>query len=311
MMIHCRRAAMGMALALTLSATMSGTASAGPVLERATASLAPQAGTHIRGRAVLILDTRTHVLRVVVTARRMVKSSTHPEHIHAGTCKRPGRVLFGLNVLHAGKGGTGRSVTVIKDVKSIAYRGWIVNVHRGPAMKGAGATPVACGPVVKAAPRRAGRGTKSATTTEASPWVQTDAATRTVDLKVIANYNSNGAGFNFDGYSGGKMTVTVPLGYKIVTHFKVSAKSELAHSFVVVAGKGRFSLAKPELAFPGASTPDPTTGTSPGSGNTVTFVAEKAGTYRFACLVPGHFDAGMWDYLVVKAGITRALVTVK
>ncbi len=300
------RAPLCAGLSLTLALALLGGAGAATTTEHASATLSPEAGTRVHGRALLTLDTRTHVLRVVVTAAGMVRGSSHPEHIHAGTCKKPGRILFGLNELHAGKNGAGRSVTAIKGVKGIAARGWIVNIHRGPALKGAGATPVACGPVVVAGSKAARTGER----TQASPWVRTDRAARTVDLKVIAGYNNAGAGFNYDGYDKGAMTVTVPLGYKIVTHFENSANSELPHSFVLVPGKGSFSLVKPSPVFKNASSPDPTVGTAPGGSATVTFVASKAGTYRFVCLVPGHFEGGMWDYLVVKPGISQAFVTI-
>jgi hypothetical protein len=55
-------------------------------------------------------------------------------------------------------------------------------------------------------------------------------------------------------------------------------------------------------AFRGATTPNPTDGLPPGQSATFSFVASRVGAYRFACLVPGHEDARMWDVLVVERG---------
>ena len=51
-------------------------------------------------------------------------------------------------------------------------------------------------------------------------------------------------------------------------------------------------------SFRGAATPI----LPPGSTATFSFVASRVGSYRFACLVPGHEEARMWDVLVVTSG---------
>lgn len=109
-------------------------------------------------------------------------------------------------------------------------------------------------------------------------------------------------GFNFDGYGNGKLTVTVPEGWKVVV--TCTNRQSLPHSCAIVSGP---SSTTP--AFLGASTPDPTTGLPQGQSATFSFTPNQTGTYRIACLVPGHEDAGMWDTLVVAWGSSPSIST--
>ncbi|MGZ4397790.1 MAG: sulfocyanin-like copper-binding protein [Gaiellaceae bacterium] len=121
-------------------------------------------------------------------------------------------------------------------------------------------------------------------------------AGRTVRLNLIAGMGSGNNGFNFNGYGRGELTVTIPLGWRV----NASCENQGAryHSCAVVTGP-----MTTRLAFPGASTPDPTRGLAPGAEASFSFVASRVGVYRIACLVPGHEEARMWDVLrVVNAG---------
>jgi hypothetical protein len=55
-------------------------------------------------------------------------------------------------------------------------------------------------------------------------------------------------------------------------------------------------------AFRGATTPQPQIGLEEGHTARFTFRASRTGVYRFACLVPGHETARMWDVLKIVRG---------
>jgi plastocyanin len=97
------------------------------------------------------------------------------------------------------------------------------------------------------------------------------------------------------------MIVTIPLGTKVTVKF--SNKASLPHSVMVTTWADRMAASNFATVFNGASSPNPTNGSTAGSPATFTFTANKAGTYAIVCAVPGHALAGMWDTLkVVKGG---------
>jgi Sulfocyanin (SoxE) domain len=126
-------------------------------------------------------------------------------------------------------------------------------------------------------------------------FLSVDAQRHRVTITLIASYDGENNGFNFDGYSRFLMW-TVPRGWRV----RVVCKNHgpLRHSCAVVRGA---DMAKP--AFRGAATPRPVSGLDAGQTARFTFRATKAGVYRFACLVPGHEAARMWDVLkIVRHG---------
>jgi Sulfocyanin (SoxE) domain len=128
-----------------------------------------------------------------------------------------------------------------------------------------------------------------------SQFLAVDAHRHRVTITLIASYDGTNAGFNFDGYSRFLMW-TVPRGWTI--HVVCENHGALPHSCAVVHGAGSV---KP--AFRGAATPRPRIGLEPGHTASFTCRASRAGVYRFACLVPGHEAARMWDVLtIVRAG---------
>ncbi|MCL6547921.1 MAG: hypothetical protein K6T30_03315 [Alicyclobacillus sp.] len=132
-----------------------------------------------------------------------------------------------------------------------------------------------------------------------SKWMTFDASAKTVNLRLEAGIND---GFNFNGYANGKMTVTVPLGWKV--NVKFVNDSAMPHSAMIVPfNQVKGSRYTP--AFPGAFTPNPDTGVGKGVAQTFAFTADKAGQYGIVCAVPGHDEAGMWDILVVTGNANR------
>ena len=128
-------------------------------------------------------------------------------------------------------------------------------------------------------------------------FLKVDARNRVVSVTLIAGYDSSNNGFNFDGYGRGELTVTVPLRWRV--RITCTNRGSLRHSCAVVAGP---MTAAP--TFRGAETPEPIVGLPRGSTATFSFVASKLGAFRFACLVPGHEEARMWDVLeIVRSGM--------
>lgn len=131
---------------------------------------------------------------------------------------------------------------------------------------------------------------------QATPaWLQYDASSKSATLTLISSYNSNNAGFNFNGYESGKLVVSVPDGWKVTV--TCGNKGTGNHSCGIVKKAGDQTP-----AFPGANTPDPVHGFPPGATQTFTFTAAGPGTYRISCLVGGHDEAGMWDTFIVTSG---------
>ncbi|MGA8208055.1 MAG: sulfocyanin-like copper-binding protein [Candidatus Dormiibacterota bacterium] len=125
-------------------------------------------------------------------------------------------------------------------------------------------------------------------------WASYDSATQTLTLKLEAGYQDVNLGLNFDGEYKGQMVVTVPVGWTVTVDF--SNQGSINHSAAVVTATTTTPV------FAGASTPDPMVGTDPGQAAPFTFTASQVGSYRIACLIPGHEGLGMWDSFVVAPG---------
>jgi FtsP/CotA-like multicopper oxidase with cupredoxin domain len=122
-------------------------------------------------------------------------------------------------------------------------------------------------------------------------FLAADSQRHRVTITLIASYDGTNGGFNYDGYSRYLMW-TVPRGWTVDVVCR--NRGPLRHSCAVVHGA---VSAKP--AFPHAATPQPLVGLEAGSTARFTFRASRTGVYRFACLVPGHEDARMWDVLKI------------
>ena len=126
-------------------------------------------------------------------------------------------------------------------------------------------------------------------------FLRVHAASRAVELTMIAGDGRSNNGFNFDDYGRGELTVTVPRGWRVTVDYRNAGS--FRSSCAVVTGP---SATRP--AFAGASTPDPVIGESRGESATFSFTATRAGSYRFASMVAGQERARMWDVLEVTPG---------
>ena len=105
------------------------------------------AGDNVHGAATLSRDPGTGVLTVKLTLDGLEPGSSHPAHIHLGSCEAQGPVAVPLTSLQADASGHAELTTAAKNAPSIGS--WYVNVHRGPGLTGTEFTPISCGNVVR------------------------------------------------------------------------------------------------------------------------------------------------------------------
>jgi sulfocyanin len=140
-------------------------------------------------------------------------------------------------------------------------------------------------------------GVSAAQQTKAPTWITTKG--KTVHLTLIAAYKNVMAGYNFNGYGQGRMTITVPKGDTVNVTF--SNATSLPHSAEITTYTKTLPTGGVAAAFKGADSPNPADGVTKGVTQTFSFVASKAGKYLLICAVPGHAAAGMWDNFVVSS----------
>jgi hypothetical protein len=121
---------------------------------------------------------------------------------------------------------------------------------------------------------------------------------------LLAGYNSVYNGLNFNGYAKGEVLVVVPRGWLVEVRC-VNHSSTMRHSCAIVRGVSG------NPAFAGSVPAGARDGLAPGGSATFSFVAAKTGTYRIACLVPGHEQGGMWDVLDVTHGRRPHVVSLR
>ena len=104
-------------------------------------------GEPTQGMAHLTLSGET--LTVQLTMSGLVPNSSHPAHIHSGSCAQQGPVVYPLTTMVADAAGNARATTIIKHVSAIPSHGWYIHVHRGPGLSTqTDFDPIACGNVI-------------------------------------------------------------------------------------------------------------------------------------------------------------------
>ncbi|MEO6891856.1 MAG: CHRD domain-containing protein [Ktedonobacteraceae bacterium] len=103
------------------------------------------------GTADLSWSPSTHMLTVKISLVGLAPSSTHPAHIHAGSCSNEGKVIYPLQNIVADAHGVGTATTMVSVPQGIAASGWYVNVHNGPGLSPADQfLPIVCGDIANA-----------------------------------------------------------------------------------------------------------------------------------------------------------------
>jgi sulfocyanin len=124
-----------------------------------------------------------------------------------------------------------------------------------------------------------------------------DAATKTVTFALEAGAPGKTGPFNFNGYSNGAATLTVPASSKVVLNF-VNLDGT-PHSAQIIADKDPMPNGGGDPAIPAAYTKDVTQGLPQGGKDVISFTAPASGSFRIFCGVPGHGLSGMWIRLKV------------
>jgi plastocyanin len=120
-----------------------------------------------------------------------------------------------------------------------------------------------------------------------------DAASNTVTFQLIGGPN----GFQFNGFSNGGATLTLPPKANVVIHFV--NKDGTPHSAEVIPGDGPIPNSSTDPAIPRAYTNKALEGLPQESGDDMRFTVPATGTYRIFCGVPGHGLSGMWIWMKV------------
>lgn len=132
-------------------------------------------------------------------------------------------------------------------------------------------------------------------------WVTTRASDSTVEFRLVAGMSPANGGMNFDGATVGSLTLTVPVKWHVVLHFR-NDDENLPHSAEVTVAKAPVpATPDPKPAFGGAESRDAAQGVNFGTRQDLHFTADQPGSYIIVCAVPGHGAAGMWIRLVVSA----------
>jgi hypothetical protein len=148
-----------------------------------------------------------------------------------------------------------------------------------PASAAAGSTAAPAAPAATPAPAAA------------DSFLTYDAATNTVTFTLIAGP------FDFNGYTSGGATLTVPPGSSNVINFE--QKDGTPHSAEISSGTGPVPNSGGEAAIPRAYTNKLVEGLPQGATDVLKFTAPDSGSYRIICGVPGHALSGMWIWYKV------------
>jgi sulfocyanin len=122
-------------------------------------------------------------------------------------------------------------------------------------------------------------------------WLKYDAGSNTVTFELSAGP------FNFNGFTNGGATLTVPAKANVVINF--INKDGTPHSAEIISGEGPIPNAAVEPAIPRAYTNKLLEGLAQEASDVMRFTVPETGTYRISCGVPGHGLSGMWIWMKV------------
>src|SRR5438034_4943900 len=135
-------------------------------------------------------------------------------------------------------------------------------------------------------------------------WLKADTATRTAGFELIAGLTGLNGALNFNGFRDGGLTLTVPLGWNVVLHFR-NHDGMLPHSTEVIPDTHPLPTGPVAPAFARAMTVRLEQGLISEQTDDIRFIADKGGSYLIFCGVPGHGAAGMWMRLVFTGSVRR------
>jgi len=139
-------------------------------------------------------------------------------------------------------------------------------------------------------------------------WLQVDTVTKTVTFQLVAGLTGLNGALNFNGFRDGGLTLTVPLGWTVVMHFR-NHDGMLPHSAEIIADTHPLPTGPVAPVFPRAFTLRLDQGLISEQTDDMRFIADGGGSYLIFCGVPGHGAAGMWIRLDVSGSLrTPSLV---
>lgn len=139
-------------------------------------------------------------------------------------------------------------------------------------------------------------------------WLKWNPTTKTTTFELIAGLTGTGAKspFNFNGYTEGELTLTVPESTTVVMNFV--NEDGTPHSALVIEDKEPMPTMADQPAIQRAFTVKALEGLGYYAKDVIRFKAIPAGDYRIFCGVPGHGLSGMWIRFKVTPGITEPKV---
>jgi hypothetical protein len=135
-------------------------------------------------------------------------------------------------------------------------------------------------------------------------WMQLDNAQQTAVIDVLAAWNTNNGGLNFNGYANGEARLVIPVGWQVKVKL-FNSSLDLAHSAVITrpypAGQFPIEAGPTEAAVPRAYTKSPVNGMY-NDGDDFDFkpTESRVGEYYLLCGVTTHGIAGMWIHLSIR-----------
>jgi len=135
-------------------------------------------------------------------------------------------------------------------------------------------------------------------------WLQVDTVTKTVTFQLVAGLTGLNGALNFNGFRDGGLTLTVPIGWSVVMHFR-NHDGMLPHSAEVIADTHPLPTGPVAPAFARAFTLRLEQGLISEQTDDLRFIADRGGSYLIFCGVPGHGAAGMWVRLEVSGSVHR------
>ncbi len=135
-------------------------------------------------------------------------------------------------------------------------------------------------------------------------WLQVDSVTKTVTFQLVAGLTGLNGALNFNGFRDGGLTLTVPLGWTVVMHFR-NHDGMLPHSAEVIADAHPLPTGPVAPAFARAFTLRLEQGLISEQTDDLRFIADRGGSYLIFCGVPGHGAAGMWVRFAVSGSVTK------
>lgn len=113
----------------------------------------------------------------------------------------------------------------------------------------------------------------------------------------MATFELQAGPFNFNGFSSGGGTLTLPPGANVVINF--INKDGTPHSAEVIPGEGAIPNESTNPAIPRAYTTKALEGLPQEATDNMKFTAPASGTFRIFCGVPGHGLSGMWIWMKI------------